>query len=167
VVKRRFAFEVDIFTNKPLQVFWHAKINTTWVESWERIYLKWHLLEIPCGNIFRDFPLITPCRETWNYLNIVTIKPFCCRYKEWRLRLKMRVCNSDSTLALCHGVGGRGGSHLGTGTGQELGGLNLKEVNPHLRGGEVENHLGKTSPSSPDRDSNLDLPVLGGRAQHD
>nr|CAD7450426.1 unnamed protein product [Timema bartmani] len=45
--------------------------------------------------------------------------------------------------------------------------VNLEEVNPHLRGGRVENHLGKTTPSSPDRDSNLDLPVLGGRAQHD
>nr|CAD7439562.1 unnamed protein product [Timema bartmani] len=50
---------------------------------------------------------------------------------------------------------------------EEMGGLNLEEVNPHLRGGGVENHLGKTTPSSPDRDSNLDLPVLGGRAQHD
>nr|CAD7413465.1 unnamed protein product [Timema poppensis] len=36
----------------------------------------------------------------------------------------------------------------------------LEEVNPHLREGRVENHLGKTTPSSPDRDSNLDLPVL-------
>nr|CAD7448681.1 unnamed protein product [Timema bartmani] len=51
--------------------------------------------------------------------------------------------------------------------GVELGRLNLEEVNPHLRGGRVENHLGKTTPSSPDRDSNLDLPVLGGLAQHD
>nr|CAD7602812.1 unnamed protein product [Timema genevievae] len=42
-----------------------------------------------------------------------------------------------------------------------------EEVNPHLRGGRVENHLGKTTPSSPDRDLNLDLPVLGGLAQHD
>nr|CAD7423344.1 unnamed protein product [Timema monikensis] len=41
------------------------------------------------------------------------------------------------------------------------------EVNPHLRGGRVENHLGKTTPSSPDRDSNLDLPVLSSRAKHD
>nr|CAD7197188.1 unnamed protein product [Timema douglasi] len=41
------------------------------------------------------------------------------------------------------------------------------EVNPHLRGGREENHLGKTTPSSPDRDSNLDLPVLSSRAQHD
>nr|CAD7445684.1 unnamed protein product [Timema bartmani] len=49
----------------------------------------------------------------------------------------------------------------------ELGRLNLEEVNPHLRGGRVENHLGNPPPSSPDRDSNLDLPVLGGRAQHD
>nr|CAD7195027.1 unnamed protein product [Timema douglasi] len=45
--------------------------------------------------------------------------------------------------------------------------VELEEVNPHLRGGRVENHLGKTTLSSPDRDSNLDLPVLGGRAQHD
>nr|CAD7198583.1 unnamed protein product [Timema douglasi] len=30
----------------------------------------------------------------------------------------------------------------------------------------MENHLGKTTLSSPDRDSNLDLPVLSSRAQH-
>nr|CAD7413960.1 unnamed protein product [Timema cristinae] len=45
--------------------------------------------------------------------------------------------------------------------------VELEEVNPHLRGGRVENHLGKTTPSSPDRDSNLDLSVLSSRAQHD
>nr|CAD7570519.1 unnamed protein product [Timema californicum] len=45
--------------------------------------------------------------------------------------------------------------------------VELEEVNPHLRGGRVKNHLGKTTPSSPDRDSNLDLPVLSSRAQHD
>nr|CAD7257002.1 unnamed protein product [Timema shepardi] len=45
--------------------------------------------------------------------------------------------------------------------------VELEEVNPHLRGGRVENHLGKTTPSSPDRDSNLDLPVLSNRALHD
>nr|CAD7440966.1 unnamed protein product [Timema bartmani] len=50
---------------------------------------------------------------------------------------------------------------------KELGRLNLEEVNPHLRGGRVENHLGKTTPSSPDRDSNLDIPVIGGLTQHD
>nr|CAD7423150.1 unnamed protein product [Timema monikensis] len=49
--------------------------------------------------------------------------------------------------------------------GLEIGKVELKEVNPHLRGGRVENHLGKKS--SPDRDSNLDLPVLSSRAQHD
>nr|CAD7576931.1 unnamed protein product [Timema californicum] len=45
--------------------------------------------------------------------------------------------------------------------------VELEEVNPHSRGGRVENHLGKTTPSSPDRDSNLDLPVISSRAQHD
>nr|CAD7409623.1 unnamed protein product [Timema cristinae] len=45
--------------------------------------------------------------------------------------------------------------------------VELEEVDPHLRGGRVENHLGKTTPSSPNRDSNLDLPVLSSRAQHD
>nr|CAD7201044.1 unnamed protein product [Timema douglasi] len=49
----------------------------------------------------------------------------------------------------------------------EIGKVELEEVNPHLRGGRVENHLGKTTLSSPDRDSNLDLPVLSSRAQHD
>nr|CAD7200747.1 unnamed protein product [Timema douglasi] len=48
-----------------------------------------------------------------------------------------------------------------------IGKVELEEVNPHLRRGGVENHLGKTTPSSPDRDSNLDLPVLSSRAQHD
>nr|CAD7573271.1 unnamed protein product [Timema californicum] len=46
-------------------------------------------------------------------------------------------------------------------------GVELEEVNPHLRGGRVENHLEKTTPSSPDRDSNLYLPVLSSRAQHE
>nr|CAD7400384.1 unnamed protein product [Timema cristinae] len=48
-----------------------------------------------------------------------------------------------------------------------IGKVELEEVNLHLRGGRVENHLGKTTPSSPDRDSNLDLPVLSSRAQHE
>nr|CAD7395730.1 unnamed protein product [Timema cristinae] len=48
-----------------------------------------------------------------------------------------------------------------------IGKVELEEVNPHLRGGRVENHLRKTTPSSPDRESNLDLPVLSSRAQHD
>nr|CAD7427796.1 unnamed protein product [Timema monikensis] len=48
-----------------------------------------------------------------------------------------------------------------------IGKVELEEVNPHLRGGRVENHLGKITPSSPDRDSNLDLPVLSSRAQYD
>nr|CAD7572908.1 unnamed protein product [Timema californicum] len=46
--------------------------------------------------------------------------------------------------------------------------VELEEVNPHLRGGRVENHLRKTTLRTPDRDSNLDLPVLSSRAaQHD
>nr|CAD7405859.1 unnamed protein product [Timema cristinae] len=49
----------------------------------------------------------------------------------------------------------------------EIGKVELEEVNPHLRVGRVQNHLGKTTPSSPNRDSNLKLPVLGSRAQHD
>nr|CAD7572985.1 unnamed protein product [Timema californicum] len=47
-----------------------------------------------------------------------------------------------------------------------VGKVELEEVNPHLRGGRTKNHLGKTTLSSPDQDSNLDLPVLGSRAQH-
>nr|CAD7573337.1 unnamed protein product [Timema californicum] len=45
-----------------------------------------------------------------------------------------------------------------------LGKVELDEVNPHLRGGRGENHLGKTTPSSPNRDSNFDLLVLSSRA---
>nr|CAD7426959.1 unnamed protein product [Timema monikensis] len=51
--------------------------------------------------------------------------------------------------------------------GLGIGKVELEEVNPHLRGGREENYLRKTTPSSPDRDSNLDLPVLSSRAQHD
>nr|CAD7572165.1 unnamed protein product [Timema californicum] len=46
-------------------------------------------------------------------------------------------------------------------------GVELEEMNPHLRGRRGENHLGKTTPTSPDRDSNLDLPVLSSQALHD
>nr|CAD7396360.1 unnamed protein product [Timema poppensis] len=48
-----------------------------------------------------------------------------------------------------------------------IGKVELEEVNPHLRGGKVENHLGRKKNSSPNRDSNLDLPVLSGLAQHE
>nr|CAD7256218.1 unnamed protein product [Timema shepardi] len=51
--------------------------------------------------------------------------------------------------------------------GLGIGKVELEEVNPHLRGGRVENHLGKTTPSSPDQDSNHDLLALSSRAQHD
>nr|CAD7407621.1 unnamed protein product [Timema poppensis] len=54
-----------------------------------------------------------------------------------------------------------------SGTARGIWKVELEEVNPHLRGGRVENHLGKTYHSSPDRDSNLDLPVLNSRTQHD
>nr|CAD7400202.1 unnamed protein product [Timema poppensis] len=51
--------------------------------------------------------------------------------------------------------------------GLGIGKVELEEVNPHLRGGRADNHLGTPPPSSPDRDSNLDLPVFSSRAQHD
>nr|CAD7395275.1 unnamed protein product [Timema cristinae] len=52
--------------------------------------------------------------------------------------------------------------------GKELGRLDLEEVNLHSHGGNVENHLGPPHrPISPDRDSNLDLPVLNSLAQHE
>nr|CAD7586400.1 unnamed protein product [Timema genevievae] len=41
------------------------------------------------------------------------------------------------------------------------------EVNPHLRRGRVENHLGKNPPSSSDRDSNLNLSILNSLVQHE
>nr|CAD7412157.1 unnamed protein product [Timema poppensis] len=56
---------------------------------------------------------------------------------------------------------------LSTADLQRIGKVELEEINPQLRGGRVENHFEKTTPSSPDRDSNLDLPVLSSLAQHD
>nr|CAD7590993.1 unnamed protein product [Timema genevievae] len=50
---------------------------------------------------------------------------------------------------------------------KELGRLNIEEVNPYLRGGRVENHLGKITPISPERDLNLDLLVFSSLAQHE
>nr|CAD7396690.1 unnamed protein product [Timema cristinae] len=51
-------------------------------------------------------------------------------------------------------------------TETELVRLNFEEVNPQLRGGIVEHHLGITTPCSSNGDSNLELPVLGSLAQH-
>nr|CAD7455474.1 unnamed protein product [Timema tahoe] len=39
--------------------------------------------------------------------------------------------------------------------------ISSEEVYPHLRGGRVESHLRKTTLNTPDRDSNLDIPVIG------
>nr|CAD7392805.1 unnamed protein product [Timema cristinae] len=50
---------------------------------------------------------------------------------------------------------------------EELGWLNLEEVNPHLCGRKVENHLEKNIPSSPERDSNLDILVLGSLSHYE
>ncbi|CAG2064196.1 unnamed protein product, partial [Timema podura] len=44
--------------------------------------------------------------------------------------------------------------------------LNIEEENLHLRGARVENHLEKNS-SSPEQDSNLNLPFLSSLAQHE
>nr|CAD7570515.1 unnamed protein product [Timema californicum] len=48
----------------------------------------------------------------------------------------------------------------------KLGRLNEEEVNPHWNGGRVENHFGKKK-NSPERDSNLDFPIIGSLAQHE
>nr|CAD7259581.1 unnamed protein product [Timema shepardi] len=45
--------------------------------------------------------------------------------------------------------------------------VKLTEVNPHLHGGIVGNHLGETTLSTSDRDLNLDLFVLSSLAQHE
>ncbi|CAG2060005.1 unnamed protein product, partial [Timema podura] len=39
--------------------------------------------------------------------------------------------------------------------------MKYEKVYPHLYGGRMENHLGKTTISTPDQDSNLDLSVIG------
>nr|CAD7567810.1 unnamed protein product [Timema californicum] len=88
----------------------------------------------------------------------------CCdpQGAEPNIRLKMRGNMRTSKTSLCVALF----TMLSCGaTG--IGKVELEEVNPHLRGGRVENHLGKTTLSSPDQDSNLDLPVLRSRAQHD
>nr|CAD7194752.1 unnamed protein product [Timema douglasi] len=46
--------------------------------------------------------------------------------------------------------------------GKGLRRLYFYEVYLYLRGGSVENHLGKNPFSTPDQDSNFDLPVIGG-----
>nr|CAD7427891.1 unnamed protein product [Timema monikensis] len=48
-----------------------------------------------------------------------------------------------------------------------IGKVELDEVNPHLRGGRVENHLGKATPVHPTEIRTSIFPVLSSRAQHD
>nr|CAD7412794.1 unnamed protein product [Timema poppensis] len=48
-----------------------------------------------------------------------------------------------------------------------MGKLDIEEVNPHLRGGRVENHIGKNTLCSPEQDLSLDLPVLCSLAKHE
>nr|CAD7571735.1 unnamed protein product [Timema californicum] len=84
------------------------------------------------------------------------------------------VSTLDGRLwALDAALGGAVVWNVNTGSGPMLSSsihrleVELEVVNPHLRGGRVKNHLGKTTLSSPDRDSNFDLPVLSSRAQLD
>nr|CAD7201273.1 unnamed protein product [Timema douglasi] len=93
----------------------------------------------------------------------------------------LNVHQDHMDLIMDHRLLALEGNHRAQGTGfkivrgvasgisraRRIGKVALKEVNTQLRGGRVENHLGKTTPSSPDRDSNHDLPVLSSRAQHD
>nr|CAD7594122.1 unnamed protein product [Timema genevievae] len=58
----------------------------------------------------------------------------------------VRISKLDSVI---QENGHIGSSNGGTKHQSELGGLNLEEVNPHLRGGRVENHLGKPPPVHP------------------
>nr|CAD7409547.1 unnamed protein product [Timema cristinae] len=73
---------------------------------------------------------------------------------------KPKVYRSPTGCCICRAKSSRWTRH-------GIGKVELEEVNLHLHGGRVKNHLGKTPLSSPDRDSNLDLPVLSSRAQHD
>nr|CAD7261665.1 unnamed protein product [Timema shepardi] len=76
--------------------------------------------------------------------------------EEWTSKSGVRVARAG---VVCMALGPVAGCRIGK--------VELEEVNPHLCGGRVENHFVKTTLSSPDRDSNLDLPVLSSRAQHD
>nr|CAD7266086.1 unnamed protein product [Timema shepardi] len=75
--------------------------------------------------------------------------------------------NTTSALANYAQQGGLYALSTNYANGVGIGKVELEEVNPHLRGGRLENHLGTRRPSSPDRDSNLHLPVLSSRDQHD
>nr|CAD7449029.1 unnamed protein product [Timema bartmani] len=86
------------------------------------------------------------------------------RWPDWsarateRARLKDRTVGKGVSLVLSDlQMRGKSRVLIPAECTEESGGLNLEEVNPHLRGGRVKNHLGKTTPSSPDRDTNLDL----------
>nr|CAD7590978.1 unnamed protein product [Timema genevievae] len=48
-----------------------------------------------------------------------------------------------------------------------LGRLYLEDVHPHLHGGRLENHFGKTTVRTPDKESNIERPVIGSLAQHE
>nr|CAD7570094.1 unnamed protein product [Timema californicum] len=72
----------------------------------------------------------------------------------------MLVCRDDKFILVCVGA-----PPVPPNLAAGIGKVESEEVNPHLRGGRLENHLGKTTPSSADRDSNLDLPILSSTRQ--
>nr|CAD7399083.1 unnamed protein product [Timema cristinae] len=84
------------------------------------------------------------------------IKKLCVKFQ----------CSGDPQTSNSHLLGTQFKAGLANSRPTGIGKVEFEEVNPHLRGGRVEHHLGKTTPSSPDRDLNLDLPVLSSRAQH-
>nr|CAD7198540.1 unnamed protein product [Timema douglasi] len=81
----------------------------------------------------------------------------------WEERMRWRL---ESRLKGGGGCKGQNDKYRDIRYSCQSGGLNLEEVNQHFRGLRGETHLGKTNPSSTDRDLNLDLLVLGSQANY-
>nr|CAD7203163.1 unnamed protein product [Timema douglasi] len=141
------------------------------------LYAPHSLIQVPlvqyCATLqprhrYHWYSIVRPSRPRYRYHWYSTVRPSQPRYRYHWYAIAV-VPNTNSDTCVNDGQGVLVVLHLKVHRvlGHGIGKVELEEVNPNLRGGRVDNHLGTQPPSSPDRDSNLELPVLSSRAQHD
>nr|CAD7408349.1 unnamed protein product [Timema poppensis] len=148
-----------------------AQANRAYIERYKYETLSQNMRWLRCVGTWRD--LHTNCQSVEEWLTTAEAMVAEWRNKELPLeesRNKQKELEKQVTLK--HSTAsyypfGLNALSTNYANGLGIGKVESEEMNPNLRRRRVENHLGNTTPSSPDRDSNLDLPVLSSRAQHD
>nr|CAD7439066.1 unnamed protein product [Timema bartmani] len=126
----------------------HFKLNKTIWKCTHNLTQQDHVLPSDNEDSSRDISILTPHVDPLNdHIVSIVIRPTCVRCCEVLCQQRSKYCDLSST---------RKRDEI------EPPARYLKEMYQQLRGGRVENNFGKNLLSTPNRDSNLYLPVISG-----